>query len=95
MLDINRNDEGRVDVDELQYSFKSYTKYYELLEQRIVDLLEKFKISIAKKFELQDLIDEFIAEFEARATESKVSVMEFREIIEDRHGIIIRDALYD
>lgn len=95
MLDINRNDEGRVDIDELQYSFKSYTKYYELLEQRIVDLLEKFKISIAKKFEIQELIDEFIAEFETRAVESKLSVMEFREIIEDRHGIIIRDALYD
>lgn len=52
MLDINRDDEGRVDVDELHFSFKSYVKYYELLEQRIIDLLEKFKISITKKFEI-------------------------------------------
>mmetsp|Transcript_33166 Transcript_33166/g.23917 ORF Transcript_33166/g.23917 Transcript_33166/m.23917 type:complete len:113 (+) Transcript_33166:197-535(+) len=49
MLNINRDDNGNVDIDELQYSFESYMKYYELLEQRILDLLEKFKLSIVKK----------------------------------------------
>jgi hypothetical protein len=38
ILDINRDDQGRIDVDELQFSFKSYIKYYELIEQKIVDL---------------------------------------------------------
>ena len=52
MLDINRDDGGRVDIDELHFSFKSYIKYYELIEQRIIDMLEKFKISISKKFEI-------------------------------------------
>jgi len=52
MLDINRDDQGRVDVDEMHFSFKSYNKYYELVESRIIDMLEKFKLSISKKFEI-------------------------------------------
>ena len=32
MLDINRDDQGRVDIDEIQFSYKSYIKYYELIE---------------------------------------------------------------
>jgi len=58
-------------------------------------MLEKYKISIVKKFEMQDLILEFVAEIESKADESKMSIMQFREILEDRHGIQIRDALYD
>jgi len=52
MLDINRDHQGRVDIDELHFSYKSYIKYYELIEQRVIDMLEKFKLSISKKFEL-------------------------------------------
>lgn len=95
MLDINRDDAGKVDIDELHFSFKSYQKYYELIEQRIVDMLEKFKLSISKKFEIPDLINEFVAEIESKAHESKMAMIQLREIIEDRHGIMIRDALYD
>lgn len=84
-----------VDIDELHFSYRSYIKYYELIEQRIIDMLEKYKISIVKKFEMQDLILEFVAEIESKADESKMSIVQFREIIEDRHGIQIRDALYD
>ena len=58
-------------------------------------MLEKYKISIVKKFEMQDLILEFVAEIESKADESKMSIVQLREIIEDRHGIQIRDALYD
>jgi hypothetical protein len=72
MMDINRDDQGRVDVDEIQYSYKSYIKYYELIEQRIVDLLEKFKISIVKKLELQDIILEVVAEIESKCENSKM-----------------------
>lgn len=50
MMDINRNDLGRFDVDELHFSYRSYIKYYEIVEQRILDLLDKFKITIEKKF---------------------------------------------
>jgi hypothetical protein len=32
MMDINRDDNGKVDIDELHFSFKSYIKYYELIE---------------------------------------------------------------
>jgi hypothetical protein len=95
MLDINRDDQGRVDIDEMHFSYKSYIKYYELIEQRIIDMLEKFKLSVSKKFELQDLINDFVSEIESRAEDSKLSIVELREIIEDRHGIIIRDAIYD
>lgn len=95
MLDINRDDQGRVDIDEIHFSYKSYIKYYELIEQRIIDMLEKFKLSISKKFENQGDVDEFVAEIESKATESKISATELREIIEDRHGIVIRDAIYD
>lgn len=56
MLNINRDDQGRVDIDELHFSFKSYIKYYELIEQRIIDLLEKFKISILKRMEGEDSV---------------------------------------
>jgi len=95
MLDINRDDQGKVDVDELHFSYRSYIKYYELIEQRIVDMLEKFKISIVKKLELQDLVLELAADIESKADDSKMAVIELREILEDRNGIQIRDALYD
>ena len=49
MLNLAIDDKGMIDIDELQFSFKSYLKYYELVEARIVDLLEKFKLSICKK----------------------------------------------
>ena len=58
-------------------------------------MLEKFKLSISKKFEQQDSINDFVAEIESRAEDSKLSIVELREIIEDRHGIVIRDAIYD
>ena len=95
MLNINRDDQGKIDIDELHFSYKSYVKYYELIEQRILDMLEKFKLSISKRFELPDLILDFVTEIESRSRDSKISMIEFREILEDRHGIQIRDALYD
>jgi hypothetical protein len=95
LLDINRDDKGRVDIDELHFSYQSYIKYYELIEQRIVDLLEKFKISVVKKFELDDLVNEFVVEIEKKSEDSKISIADLRDIIEDRHGIQIRDTLYD
>ena len=40
-------------------------------------------------------MDEFVAEIESKSEDSKMSLAELREIIEDRHGIIIRDAIYE
>ena len=75
MLDINRDDQGRVDIDELHFSYRSYIKYYELIEQRIIDLLEKFKISIVKKLEIQDLVLELCTEIEGKSNHSKMSII--------------------
>jgi len=46
---LSVNTSNQIDLDELQFSYKSYQKYYELVEARVVDLLEKFKLSISKK----------------------------------------------
>ena len=32
MQDINRDDAGMIDIDELHFSYRSYIKYYELIE---------------------------------------------------------------
>jgi hypothetical protein len=75
MLDINRDDQGRVDIDELHFSYRSYIKYYELIEQRIIDLLEKFKISIVKKLEIQEIVLELCTEIEEKSNDSKMSII--------------------
>jgi hypothetical protein len=50
-------------------------------------LLEKFKISIVKRLELQDIILEVVAEIEQKAEDSKMPGIQLREILEDRHGV--------
>jgi Ca2+-binding EF-hand superfamily protein len=94
LLNISRNDNDNIDIDELQNSFRSYLKYYELLESRIMDLLEKFKLSINKRIEEPADIERLINEIYDRSGESKINVDEFKELLEN-HGISIRDALYD
>lgn len=61
----------------------------------MVDLLEKFKISVVKKFELHDLVLDFAREVEDKACESKIKMEDFRDLLEGKHGIFIRDTLYD
>ena len=94
LLNINRNDNNNIDIDELQFSYKSYLKYYELLESRIMDLLEKFKLSITKKLSTTEQIQDLIQSIEDKASESKILVTDLKEIL-DNNGIFIRDALYD
>ena len=95
MMDINRDDQGQIDIDELHFSYVTYMKYYELIEQRIVDLLEKFKISISKKFDTEQSMQQLTADIESKATDSKIPLIELRSIVEDTNGVQIRDALYD
>ena len=84
-----------MDVDELHFSFVSYLKYYEIIEQRVLDLLEKVKICVSKKLENIDALIDLTTQLESRATDSKISMPELRMILEDENGIMIRDALYD
>jgi hypothetical protein len=95
MLDINRDDQGKIDIDELHMSYKAFEKYQDQIESRVVDLLEKFKISVVKKFEIHDLVLEFVQEIEEKSRDSKMSIEDFRDIIEGKHGIFLRDALYE
>ena len=83
MMDINRNDNNNIDIDEIQFSYKSYLKYYELLETRIIDLLEKFKLSIAKKIETVEEYEALIKEIEDKSVESKMQIGDLRVILEN------------
>ena len=83
LLNINRNDNNNVDIDEIQFSYKSYLKYYELIETRIVDLLEKFKLAIAKKIENEEDYYGLIQSIEDKSAESKMSINDFRAILDN------------
>jgi hypothetical protein len=48
-----------------------------------------------KRIEDEDSVEQLTANIESKSKDSKISLMEFREIIEDRHGVVMRDALYD
>jgi hypothetical protein len=56
MIGVNpyTDDKDRIDLDELQYSFVAYTKYYELVSSRVADLLEKIKLAVCKRIGLPD-----------------------------------------
>jgi hypothetical protein len=53
-VDPHFDDKGRINLDELQYSYVAYTKYYELVSSRVADLLEKIKLAVCKKVGLPD-----------------------------------------
>lgn len=95
MANISRDDGGKVDVDELHFSYVSYLKYYEVIEQRVVDILEKVKICVSKKIDSIEQLLMLTADLESKATDSKVPLLELRMLFEDQHGITMRDALYD
>ena len=58
-------------------------------------MLEKFKLSISKKLETQDEIDNLISSIELHSDNSKVTINDLKIELEDRRGIVIRDTLYD
>lgn len=70
-------------------------KYYELIEARIVDLLEKFKLAVCKKLDTDEQIEELASAIDERAVDSKVTAADLRELMEDQRGIVVRNALYD
>ena len=96
MLNITGKDKREaIDLDELQYSYAQYLKYYEGIEARVVDLLEKFKLSISKKLETQDQLNELVAALELKSSDSKLTIADLKNELDDRRGIQIRDAMYD
>lgn len=60
-----------------------------------MDLLEKFKLSISKKLDNPEAMYKLAAFIEQKATESKLPLSDFKIILEDNHGVIVREALYD
>jgi hypothetical protein len=73
-----------VDIDEIQAGFNAYLKYNDLIEKRIIDLLEKFRIAINKQLETDDDIYELIDAIEGRASESKILIADLRHEMEKR-----------
>lgn len=74
MLNINphRDDKDRLDIDEFQYSFLAYTKYYELISSRVADLLEKIKLATCKRLELPEQIEALCETIIDASTDSKI-----------------------
>ena len=58
-------------------------------------MLEKFKLSIAKKLETQEEVDNLISAIDLHSDNSKVTIKDLKIELEDRRGIVIRDTLYD
>lgn len=96
LLNISdKDDKAKVDLEQLQYSYASYLKYQEMIEARVIDLLEKFKLAISKRLETLDEVDNLVSAIELHSDNSKVTVKDLRVELEDRRGIVIRDGLYD
>lgn len=62
---------------------QSYLKYYELIEKRVVDLLEKIKLAIVKKLETNEEVDELIEAITDRCVDSKILRSDLRLVMED------------
>lgn len=61
----------------------------------MLDILEKFKLSISKKLETQEEIDNLVSSIDLHSDNSKVTIKDLKLELEDRRGIVIRDTLYD
>jgi hypothetical protein len=73
----------------------AYTKYYELVASRVADLLEKIKLAVCKRVGLPDQVDTLCETIQDASTDSKIQPKELRKILEDDHGIMLRESIYD
>lgn len=71
-VDPHFDDKGRINLDELQYSYVAYTKYYELVSSRVADLLEKIKLAVCKKVGLPDQVENLCETIIDASTDSKI-----------------------
>jgi hypothetical protein len=70
---VPRSTDGNsIDLEDLQRSFRSYLTYYDSIEGRIKDLLEKFMLSVQKKIEDPQQYDDFVKQIEESSSESKI-----------------------
>jgi len=67
-----------VDVVELHKSYRQYLHYYGIIEGRIMELLEKFKLAIAKKIGNLEEFELFVKEIEDKATEGKIMLEDLK-----------------
>lgn len=87
-------DANSIDLEDLQRSYRAYLTYYDSIEGRIKDLLEKFNLIITKKITVREQQDEFIQHIEDSAVESKISVSELKDIF-DNNGIFINEYTFN
>ena len=97
ILNINpfKDDKDRIDLDELQYSFVAYTKYYELISSRVADLLEKIKLAVCKRLDNIHQVEQLCETIQDACTDSKIQPKELRRIMEDEYGVVLRESIYD
>jgi hypothetical protein len=72
LLNVSSNDNNNIDIDELQRGYRSYLTYYDSIESRIKDLLEKFSLSLNKKINDPIQQEDFIRQIEEKSSESKI-----------------------
>ena len=53
-------------------------KYYEIIEQRVVDILEKFKITASKAIKTEEELMNMIADLESKSEDSKVALIDLQ-----------------
>jgi hypothetical protein len=94
MSNIIGKEKPNIDIDELQQGFAAYLKYNDLIQKRVLDLLEKFKIAINKRLETDEEIHELIDSIESKATDSKLLLEDLKHEMEKK-GVQIRDAIYE
>ena len=96
LLKISLKDQkDKIDLDQLQFSYSNYLKYRELIEARVIDLLEKFKLAISRRLESEEEIENLVSSIELHSDNSKVTVQDLKVELEDRRGIVCRNTMYD
>ena len=94
MSNIVSKDKPNIDIDELQHGYAAYLKYSDLIQKRVIDLLEKFKLAISKRVETDEEIHELIDSIESKAQNSQLLLEDLKHEMEKK-GVQIRDAIYE
>ena len=58
-------------------------------------MFEKFKLSINKRLIDASEFSQLASDIESQSVDSKITIVDLKSVLEDRYGIVIRDALYD
>lgn len=66
-----------------------------MIKNRIIDILEKILLSIQKKLDSDEEISDLCQAIADRCTDSKILRQDLRLVLEDQHGIVISEGIYD